>query len=309
MGLIIRQCLGCLIFMGGAYVVIPNHFHKFIQTRDWRVFEHVNYQFLGIALTVWLGIWNCIFYLFRHKQKSNSFAVSSTRDLARHPYVPKKMKVVTSAILNLNPNNPTGQNTNIGLAASDPQLEEDLTQLSNGWWGNLDLSCFTHINYQNIKLDLTYTSNACTVPVYVLSQDGVWHVEPSTGHFINGDKTLPAPVAILKQQVGVLHQIEATAKIVPVILLMRGTIQDESTVAAYLTQNEIVLAKFDEQVNCQVPTLYHVLQENFAPALTPVDAEELWDELDERGEQEMLRKKQEANYAQEEQNTKNTQDQ
>ena len=143
--------------------------------------------------------------------------------------------------------------------------------------------------------------------MYILSQDGEWHVDPATGNFINGAKVLSAPVAILKQQLTVLHQVEENAKIIPVILIMRGSIQEESKVLTYLKQHEIVLAKFNENVNVQAPTLMEVLEQNFAPTMNSIDMDETWDELNEQEEQEMLRRKQEANYAQDETGTENTQ--
>ena len=300
MSFIIKQCLGCLIFLGGAYCITPTLFSGLIKGNSSPAGSNVNYHLYAISFCVWIVIWNVLLYMWKRRSKkkdANPSSYSYTANTPSSVYMPKKMKVITSAILNMNPN---GAQAFQNAVDKDPVLEEDLKELSNGWWGNLELACFTHINYQNVKLDLTYTSNTCTIPVYVLTAEGEWHVDPATGNFINGEKVLPAPVAVLRQQVSILHKIEEGAKIVPVILLMRGTIQDEEDVLSYLEQYGMVLAKFNESVDSEAPTLHQVLKENFAPTVTPVDTEEMWNELDERGEQEMLRKKQEANYAQDE---------
>ena len=303
MKLIVKQCIGCLIFLGGVGLTYLGSFSRFFQ--NWTLFElsTFNIRFLAGLLCLWLCVWNALFYILKHRKKDDEPLPSpAPTPVQPHSFVPRKMKIVTSAILSVNPNDPA-----VRAAAAqepkDPVLEEDLKQLSNGWWGNLELSCFTHINYQNIKIDLTYTSDTCTIVVYILSQDGQWHVDPATGNFINETKVLTAPVAVLKQQLSVLHQVEEGAKIVPVILLMRGTIQEEEKVLAYLKQNGIEMARFNDDAVVQAPTLAEILEQNFAPAVTSIDTEDTWDELNEQEEQEMLRKKQEANYAQDEEDS------
>jgi len=304
----IKQCLGSLIFIGIIGITYLNEFCRFFQTWNKIELATLNIRILVGLFCLWLCIWNALLYILSHRKKHEDTVPTSVHiDAQPHAFIPRKMKVVTSAILTVNPNDPKFQ-APVSQEPKDPALEEDLQHLSSGWWGNLELSCFTHINYQNIKIDLTYTSDTCTVVVCVLSQDGQWYVDPATGNFINGTKVLPAPVAVLKQQLSVLHQVEENAKIIPVILLMRGTIQDEEKVLAYLQQNEILLAKFDDNVALPIPTLMEILEQNFTSMMTSMDIDETWDELNEQEEQEMLRKKQEANYAQDETDTENAQE-
>ena len=306
MKLFIRQGIGLLIFIVCTGLFYFKSISHVFQNGNGSEAAGISVRFLLGLLCLWLCAWNILLYILAHKKKNKEPELSPVHiEMQPHGFVPRKMKIVTSAILSVNPNDSKFQTPTPNLEPKDPVLEEDLKQLSSGWWGDLELSCFTHINYQNIKIDLTYTSDTCTIVVYVLSQDGLWQVDPATGNFINGAKVLPAPVAVLKQQLSILHQVEEGAKIIPVLLLMRGTIQDEEKVLAYLKQNGIEIAKFDSDTAVQAPTLMEILEQNFTSIMTSLNADDSWEELNEQEEQEMLRKKQEANYAQDEENTEN----
>ena len=76
----------------------------------------------------------------------------------------------------------------------------------------------------------------------------MWTVDPNTGNFINGATVHPAPVLTLQRQAAILKTIEEEAKIVPALLLMRGTIQNEAAVIPYLKQYGVTLLKYDDMV-------------------------------------------------------------
>jgi hypothetical protein len=281
---------------------------------DFRTMTTLQKEIWGGVVVAWIVCWNLFLFLMKKRSDKLQTAMATASTSPNSPgYAPPKMKVASGAILHMDANTPAGvapvQNPGQAQApmaaprpaaiTPDTLLEKDLAELSNGFWGDLDLGCFTHVMYEGMNIDLVYSSDDCAVVVHVLSEDGAWMVDPSTGNFINGTTIKPAPVAVLKQQVASLQKIEEGAKIVPVLLLMRGMIQNQETVLPYLQQNGIVFAKYSEAIACPGPTLAQVLKENFQPVATPMVSNHGWEELDEREELEMLRTKQEVNYEQE----------
>ncbi|MBP5343874.1 MAG: hypothetical protein J6Y85_02215 [Alphaproteobacteria bacterium] len=295
MKFIVKQCIGGLIFATGVGIFYFRSVHNVPQPEGSP--SGLNFRAVVGLFCLWMCFWNAVLYIKFKKKQIDPSSVPVQVDMKPRSFVPQKMKIVTGAVLTVDPHDPKYK------PAPDPLAEEDLKLLSNGFWGNLKLECYTHITYQNIKIDLAYTSDKCTAIVYVLGQDGIWQVEPATGNFINTSKVLPAPVAILKQQVAVLRQVEEEAQIIPVILLMRGTIQDEDKVLSYLKQNDITLAKYDNNVNSSAPTLISVLQQHFEPQIISANLDDAWEELDEQQEQQMVNEKQEANDAQDKEKT------
>ena len=250
MKFIAKQLIGILIFINVIFVVQPDNLSLFIQKMDFRAMSPLQQQMWAGFFAAWFVMWNLFLFSLKRKNKQVHNTITAVAN-GGTGHVPPKMKVVSSAVLLMDAQTGVpGMSPGVNVASQTPmapqapmspppaitpdtQLEKDLVELSNGFWGDLKLGCFTHIVYGGVNIDLAYSTDDCAVVVKVLSEDGVWNVEPSTGNFINGSKIEPAPVAVLKKQVDVLHQIEEGAKIIPVVLLMRGTIQNAEIVLPY----------------------------------------------------------------------------
>ena len=164
------------------------------------------------------------------------------------------------------------------ISAQTELYQKDLKNLSNGWCGNLNLVCFTHVSYKDIKIDLTYSSENCTVIVYVLSQEGTYSIDAAGNFFVNKKKLLPNPVTLLKKQLATLYKIEANAKIIPVVLLMRGAVQNQRKVQTYLKRNGIQLIRSNTLRTSDLPSLSRLLHDNFSPLISSTHIDETWDD-------------------------------
>ena len=253
-------------------------------------------------LVIWLVLWNFISRLFKKSKNQPTYPTIKARFKSR--YVPPKMRVVSGAILRVNPSQQQQFDTpttpdGIQLEDTSPQHEQDLAVLTNGFWGNLNLRCFTQVVYEGISMELVYSSNDTALLIKVLSSPGMWVVDPETGNFINGAITIKAPVVSLQQQAAILQNVDPGARIIPAVLLMRGSIQNESVVQDYLQKHQIMLLQYGSEATSHARDLLDILHEAYAPAVSSIPMGQGWEELDEREEQQMLRHKQEANYDQE----------
>jgi len=149
--------------------------------------------------------------------------------------------------------------------------QKDLQTLSNGFWGNLDLLCFTQIPLDDITSDVIYASDDVGVVVKVLSTEGTWQVDTKLDIWKNGNTKLIEPIAELTQICTLLHQKEPDCTLIPTLVLMRGAIKNEKTVETYLNAQGIRLVKVDDSVSAQLPLLFHVLRSSFSPIITPLD--------------------------------------
>ena len=149
--------------------------------------------------------------------------------------------------------------------------QKDLHILSNGFWGNLDLICFTQIALGNVTADVVYASDDVGIITKVLSLPGTWHVDTATDTWTNGQTEIVAPLNELKQFCASLKEKEPVGKLIPAIILMRGVIANEKEVEAYLNKHHVRLVKFDHSIQSPLPLLFQLLQENFQPILAPLD--------------------------------------
>ena len=295
----IKQFLGILVFLLIIFFIQSDDlagFAKKLNLHNMGLFQKI---FWFGLLIVWIVLWNFIMRLFK-KNKNQPAYPTVKPHFKQGRYVPPKMRVVSGAILRVNPSQQT-LNAASGLQVDDnsPQHEQDLAVLTNGFWGNLNLQCFTQVVYQDVNMELVYSSTTTALVIKVLSANGMWIVDPETGNFINGPVTLKAPVVVLQQQADVLQNVDPGARIIPAVLLMRGSIQNESVVQDYLQKHQIMLLQYGTEATSHAKDLLEVLHELFAPSVSSIPMGQGWEELDEREEQQMLRSQQEANYDQE----------
>ena len=156
--------------------------------------------------------------------------------------------------------------------------QNDLKNLSNGFWGNLDLLCFQQIKLKDVTADIVYASDDVGVVVKVLSQPGTWQVNTTTDSCKNGKTLLESPIAELKKLCSLIKESEPESKLIPTIILMRGTIKNEAEIQTYLKKKGVRLVRPDTFTQSKLPVLSQLLQANFPPAITSIGTNEIWDE-------------------------------
>ena len=155
----------------------------------------------------------------------------------------------------------------------------DLDILGSAFWGDLDLACFRSISLDNMHMDAVYSSDSNAIVLKVLSAYGKWRVDTKTGCWKNGVMEDATIVDDLLKQRKTLRKIEPNARVTPAVLLMRGTIENETEVQKYLMSKGIMLIKYDNFVNSTAPTLVDVLKVHFKPLITSMVSNEEWDSL------------------------------
>ena len=162
-------------------------------------------------------------------------------------------------------------------SSSNILYREDLKNLSNGFWGNLDLLCFQQVRLENATADIVYASDDVGIIIKVLSNSGTWQVNTATDTWKNRKTSITSPIAELKKLCTFVKNAEPNSKIIPAIILMRGTIQDEEKVQNYLKKHGVQLIKSDSFKQSRLPALSQLLQANFLPIITSIRTDEDWD--------------------------------
>ena len=152
----------------------------------------------------------------------------------------------------------------------------DLDMLGNGFWADLDLACFRSVMLNGIHMDLVYSSDATAIVVKVLSDDEAWTVDTKTGVWKNAVMEEGHVVEDLLKQRTLLKKVEPKARITPIVLLMRGSVNNELEVQKYLLSKGIMLVKYNSSVHSKAPVLIDMLKTHFVPVATPMVSDAEW---------------------------------
>lgn len=147
------------------------------------------------------------------------------------------------------------------------QKQRDITLLANLGTG-LDMMAFKYITLGGQAIDIVYSSSDAAVLCKVFSDGHHWKVNTSKSiqECTWKDETgmVQKPCAELLAQVAVLKKLEPNAKIIPALVLMSGSIEDEEKVIDYLSKNNIRLVKYRSPAKDKGQTLQQLLMENFS---------------------------------------------
>ena len=192
---------------------------------------------------------------------------------------PVRMAVQNNAILTVNAQNtpavtpsPTVAAPSMSATPAVPpspaaQKDKDISLLAD-LDTDLDMMAFKHVALEGKILDLVYSSDDIAVLCKIFSEPHTWTVDTSQPieNSVWTDETgaTQQPALALLAQAAILEKMESSAKIIPTIVLMRGTISNYDEAIQYLEQNQISVVKYQNEANENFKTIHEILIENFS---------------------------------------------
>ncbi len=253
---------------------------------NWRSLWLWGSFFIGFATAYWLRLW---FFLWRHVGHSSKKPTPNTVSTTPSPTpsnvttapksMPMAMPVQTKAVMSVVPTPGTGAApttipaaTNLSSTPVAPATKpvsmkgQDINNLSK-LGSNLDMMAFKHVALQGKVLDLVYSSDDVAVLCKVLSDDTTWTVDISqpidTCVWTASSGVSMTPGADLFEQKQILQKMESDARVLPTIVLVRGSIPNYREVQEYLSQSGVYLVKPESDGEPGVKTLEELLNANF----------------------------------------------
>lgn len=244
---------------------------------EWVIDTPVEYM-LCIVLLLWIPIWLIgLFFILRLTKKSDSQQVVR-QAAASHPFIPaytpanmpsqgKSMAIEPPAQTSTsqNTNTTTNQDAQTDWVPKDDNEANALdviTQIAeeNG------LTPFPHVLLENELIPITISSDVDAFLIKVLAVQGTWSVsmteplEQSIWSCNGQSKNVLKEIVLGK---GILSKMEPESKVIPVVVLAQGNIENQDTILNWLLQRGVEVVTLPENSQNGIPQLNDILVKYF----------------------------------------------